>query len=114
MMPERRLPIGRTLRVPDRLIVFDVDQELYLTDDGYIVRTQGNPPDFVLEIASLTTGSEDTGPKQDDYALLGIFEYWRFDATGEHHGTKLAGNRLVDGACQPIPIKQLDDNVLQA
>ena len=70
-------------------------------------------PDFVLEVASRSTGSEDTGPKRDDYAALGILEYWRFDPTGEHHGTRLAGDRLVDGVYQPIPIDELDDGVLQ-
>ena len=113
MMPERQLPSGRTRRVPDLLIAFDVDRELYRANNGYIVQVQGKSPDFVLEIASVSTGSEDTGPKRDDYAALGILEYWRFDPTGEFHGTKLAGDRLVDGAYQPFPIDELDDDVLQ-
>ena len=113
MMPERRLPSGRTRRVPDLLIAFDVDPALYREDNGYIVQTQGKAPDFVLEVASRSTGSEDIGPKRDDYAALGILEYWRFDETGEFHGTKLAGDRLVDGANQPIPIDELDEEVLQ-
>ena len=113
MMPARRLPSGRTRRVPDLLIAFDVDPELYRADNGYIVQVQGKSPDFVLEVASRSTGSEDTGPKRDDYAALGILEYWRFDATGEFHGARLDGDRLVDGAYQPIPIDELDDDVLQ-
>ena len=113
MMPERQLPSGHTRRVPDLLIAFDVDPELYQANNGYIVQVQGKSPDFVLEIASVSTGSEDTGPKRDDYAALGILEYWRFDPTGEYHGTKLAGDRLVDGVYQPIPIDELDDDVLQ-
>ena len=113
MMPARRLPSGRTRRVPDLLIAFDVDPELYRANNGYIVQEQGKSPDFVLEVASRSTGSEDTGPKRDDYAALGILEYWRFDATGEFHGARLAGDRLVDGAYQPIPIDELDDAVLQ-
>ena len=113
MMPERRLPSGRTRRVPDLLIAFDVDPKLYREDNGYIVQTQGKPPDFVLEVASRSTGDEDTGPKRDDYAALGILEYWRFDATGEFHGARLAGDRLVDGGYQPIQIDELDEDVLQ-
>ena len=112
-MPERQLPSGQTRRVPDLLIAFDVDPELYRANNGYIVQVQGKSPDFVLEIASLSTGSEDTGPKRDDYAALGIMEYWRFDPTGEYHGVKLAGDRLVDGMYQPIPIDELDDGILQ-
>ena len=113
MMPAHRLPSGRTRRVPGLLIAFDVDPELYRADNGYIVQAQGKSPDFVLEVASWSTGSEDTGPKRDDYAALGILEYWRFDATGEFHGTRLAGDRLVDGAYQPIPIERLEDGSLQ-
>ena len=113
MMPERRLPSGRTRRVPDLLIAFDVDPQLYRDNNGYIVQAQGKSPDFVLEVASRSTGSEDTGPKRDDYAALGILEYWRFDETGEFHGTKLAGDRLVDGVYKPIRIDELDDGVLQ-
>ena len=74
---------------------------------------QGKSPDFVLEVASVSTEDEDTGPKRNDYAALGILEYWRFDPTGEFHGTKLAGDRLVDGVYQPIPIDELDNDVLQ-
>ena len=67
----------------------------------------------MLEIASPSTASEDTGPKRDDYAALGITEYWRFDETGEYHGARLAGDRLVDGRYEPIAIEELADGVLQ-
>lgn len=113
LMPERRLPSGRTRRVPDLLIAFDVDPELYKVNNGYIVQAQGKAPDFVLEVASRSTGDQDTGPKRGDYAALGILEYWRFDETGEHHGTRLAGDQLVEGVYQPISIEQLDEGSLQ-
>ena len=113
MMPERRLPSGRTRRVPDLLIAFDVDPDLYRADNGYIVQAQGKSPNFVLEVAARSTGNEDSGPKRDDYAALGILEYWGFDPTGEFHGTKLAGDRLVDGAYQSVPIDELTDGSLQ-
>ena len=81
-------------RYPDLLVAFDVDPELYAASNGYIVSEQGKPPDFVLEVASPSTATTDTGPKLDDYAALGVLEYWLFDKTGEHHGTRLAGYRL--------------------
>ena len=70
---------------------------------------QGKPPDLVLpdlvlEVASPSTGSEDTGPKRIYYANLGIPEYWRFDETGDSHGAKLAGDQLVGGRYTPIPV----------
>jgi hypothetical protein len=83
-------------RYPDLLVAFDADPELYEASNGYIVSEQGKPPDFVLEVASPSTASEDTGPKIDDYATLGALEYWLFDKTGEYHGTRLAGYRLGD------------------
>jgi hypothetical protein len=53
------------------------------------------------------------GAKRDDYAALAIPEYWRFDETGEFHGTRLGGDRLVAGEYEPIPIDELEDGVLQ-
>ena len=83
-------------RYPDLLVAFDVDPELYAASNGYIVSEQGKGPDFVLEVASPSTASTDTGAKFDDYAALRVLEYWLFDKTGEHYGTRLAGYRLGD------------------
>jgi Uma2 family endonuclease len=101
-------------RRPDLLVAFNADPAAYAADNGYIVSEQGKPPDFVLEIASEATAETDTGAKRADYAALGVLEYWRFDETGEHHGAKLAGDRLFDGVYQPISIEELDTDVLQA
>lgn len=66
-------------------------------------------------MASPRTGHIDVGAKRDDYAALGIPEYWRFDETetGRYHGARLAGERLENGQYAPIPIDELDDDVLQ-
>ena len=100
-------------RRPDLFIAFDAAPAAYAASNGYIIAEQGKPPDFVLEVASVSTAEIDTGAKRDDYAALGILEYWRFDETGERHGAKLAGDRLVDGNYQPIPIEELDAGILQ-
>ena len=100
-------------RYPDLLVAFDVDPEAYKASNGYIISEQGKPPDFVLEIASRSSGRVDTGPKRRDYAAIGILEYWRFDRTGEHHGARLAGERLVDGEYVAIDIEELPDGSLQ-
>ena len=113
MMPERRLPSGLRRRYPDLLIALDVDPAAYHESNGYIIGEQGKPPGFVLEVASRSTGDEDTGPKRLDYEALGVSEYWRFDETGEYHKTKLAGDRLVNGVYEPITIEELDDGILQ-
>ena len=113
MMPERRLPSGLARRYPDLLIALDVDPVAYYESNGYIIGEQPKPPDFVLEVASPSTADEDTGPKRLDYEALGVAEYWRFDETGEHHKTKLAGDRLVDAEYQPISIDTLPDGRLR-
>ena len=102
-------------RYPDLMIAFDVDMDAYHSSNGYVINDQGKPPDFVLEIASLKTGREDVTGKRDDYAGFGIPEYWRFDQTpnGAWHGARLAGDRLVNGVYQPIPIEQISAEILQ-
>ena len=97
------------LRRPDLFIAFNVDKAAYIESNGYIISEQGKPPDFVLEVASPSTAQIDTGPKRQEYAALGIPEYWRFDETGEYHGARLAGDRLVNGEYQPIAIEQVGE-----
>lgn len=101
------------IRYPDMLIAFDVDPEAYHRRNGYVISEQGKPPDFVLEIGSPSTGRVDVQEKRNDYAALGIPEYWRFDETGRSHGTRLAGDSLVDGVYQPIAIEELAEDILQ-
>ena len=95
-------------RYPDLLVSFNADPEAYYRSNGYIITEQGKPPDFVLEIASPSTGHIDTNEKRDDYAALGITEYWRFDETGEHHSA-----RLENGGYASIPIAELATDTLQ-
>ena len=101
------------LRYPDMLVAFDVDTAAYWARNAYVVSDQGKPPDFVLEIASRSTGRIDATDKRVDYASLGIPEYWRFDETGEYHGARLAGDWLVGGEYEPIEIEEVSDGVLR-
>ncbi len=98
---------------PDLLVAFDVDPAAYEASNGYIIEEQGKPPDFVLEIASRHTGHIDVGEKREAYAALEITEYWRFDETGQYHGARLAGDRLVDGRYEPIHIEESAEGILQ-
>ncbi len=71
------VPIGRTvsqrqdLRVPDLLVAFGVDHAGVIDRHGYSIEEQGKPPDFVLGVASVTTGRNDYTQKRDDYLLSG-------------------------------------------
>ena len=110
------VPIGwnihtrrEVIRVPDLLIAFDVDRQLVVAEMGYSIDEHGKPPDFALEIASPNTARNDETRKRIDYARFGVMEYWRFDAQGGRwYQQALAGDRLVNGAYQPIHIVQVD------
>ncbi len=112
IIPEPGAPASDRL-VPDLLIAFDANPATYREDNGYVLSRQGKPPDFVMEIASPSTGRQDVELKGPRYASLGIMEYWRFDETGESHGTRLAGDRLVDGRYEQIPIETVEKGILQ-
>ena len=110
------VPVGRNvsqrqgLRSPDLLVAFGVDRAGIIDQRGYSIEQWGKPPDFVLEVASETTGHNDIADKRVDYAAFGIPEYWHFDPSGgQYHGEPLAGDRLVGGTYRPIPIESSDD-----
>ena len=84
---------------PDLLVAFNVDPASYLAHNGYVISEQGKPPDFVLEVASASTGRRDAVDKRVIYAELGIAEYWRFDENGPipqlPAGRRPAGGRRI-------------------
>ena len=98
---------------PDMLISFNANPALYRRDNSYVISRQGKPPDLVMEIASRRTSETDVESKPARYAALGISEYWRFDETGEFHGARLAGDRLVDGRYEPVLIESVEEGILQ-
>ena len=63
----------------------------------------------VLAFAPESITEADLGAKRDEYVTFDMPQYWRFDQTVERHHARLAGDRLADGACQPILIEHLDD-----
>ena len=111
------VPVGwrpsqvRGLLKPDLLVAFSINRAGVIARDGYSIDEQDKPPDFVLEVASKTTGRNDYTTKREGYANYGVPEYWRFDPTGgRYHQDRLAGDRLVDGAYVPIAINKVDDD----
>ena len=102
--------IRRENRKPDLIVTFDCDRDLLIRQKGYSILAQGKPPDFVLEVASESTGVVDYTDKRRDYAACGIPEYWRFDPSGGFfHEVALAGDRLVDGEYESIEIQVVGD-----
>ena len=99
---------------PDCLVVIDapVPPAEILASNGYVINEIGKAPDFVLEIASESTGRRDYVEKPAIYAGFGVREYWRFDHTGgQYHNAALAGDRMIAGRYQPIPIRVGIDGV---
>ena len=98
------------IRYPDLLISFNANPVAIIPRNGYLIPEQGKPPDFVLEVASESTGRIDEGRKRLDYARFRVLEYWRFDYTGgRFHSTHLAGDRLVGDEYQPIQIHRTEE-----
>ena len=103
-------PVREDTRIPDLMFVRGGNRKLMEEQRGYVIDRQGKAPDFVLEVASPTTGRADYTDKRADYERFGIGEYWRFDPSGgEYHDAALAGDRLVDGLYEPIAIDDLGD-----
>ena len=100
---------------PDCLVAFGVaiPPEDIVDANGYMISEVGKPPDFVLEVASESTGRRDYTLKRDVYAAYEVREQWRFDHTGGlYHDAPLAGDRLVDGVYVPIPVVTGPEGIL--
>lgn len=91
---------------PDIVVAKDVrDPKAVMWRNGYVVNEVGKLPDFVMEVASHSTGRRDYTVKREGYARYGVGEYWRFDPSGgEWHDAPLAGDVLVDGKYVPVEI----------
>ncbi len=95
--------------IPDLLVAFSINRDDILREGGYAINEWGKPPEFVMEVASPNTVRNDYGSKRKGYANYGVPEYWRFDSTdGTRYPQALAGDLLVDGEYQPIPVNEVE------
>ena len=98
---------------PDCVVAFGVSPEGIVARNGYVISEVGKPPDFVLEVASRSTGRRDYTVKREGYAGYGVREYWRFDHTGgRYHDVPLAGDMLVGDEYEPVIIHEEADGLL--
>ena len=111
------IPLGWDARVrkgtlvPDLMVALNCDAARMDAQDGYEMRSQPNPPEFVLEVASVHTAERDYTEKRDGYANYGVSEYWRFDPTdGRRYPAGLAGDQLVGGVYAPIELEYYGAN----
>ena len=100
---------------PDCMVAFGMPRpkQEVVDANGYTISELGKPPDFVLEVASKSTGRRDYTEKRAIYAGFGVPEYWRFDYTeGDFHDAALAGDRLTPaGRYEPIAITRTLEGV---
>jgi len=85
---------------PDVFVVFGVEKKKRPSYKTW--EEKGKIPDFVLEITSKSTKSEDRGTKRGLYAYLGVEEYFQYDPTADYLQPSLQGFRLIEGNYLPI------------
>ena len=66
---------------PDVFVVLGVPNPLR---SSYLLGREPKAPDFVLEITSQSTRTQDQGTKRERYALLGVREYFQYDPTRDY------------------------------
>jgi Uma2 family endonuclease len=90
----------KSVVAPDVFVVFGVEKKK--RPSYKIWEEDGKVPDFILEITSKSTASEDRGTKRGLYAYLGVKEYFQYDPTAEYLKPSLQGFRLIEGNYLPI------------
>ena len=109
---------------PQRFVAPDCFVEFNLSDaalesiernNTHLLWEIGQFPQFIMEIASRSTGRYDQGDKRLLYARLGALEYWLYDKTGgEFYDEPLVGMRLVDGEYARMEMNYEDDGSVWA
>ena len=89
----------RAVVAPDVFVVLGAPNRLR---SSYMLWREPKAPDFVLEITSQSTRTQDQGTKRERYALLGVQEYFQYDPTRDYLEPPLQGFYLVGNTYQPI------------
>ena len=100
---------------PDVYLAFGVDAQAIPPRKLYLPWEAGKPPDWVLEVASESTGRNDINRKPAIYASIGVPEYWRFDPSGRryHRDEPLYGGILTGGEYRPVELTTEPDGILK-
>jgi Uma2 family endonuclease len=94
---------------PDIFVVFGVENKPRIC---YKVWEEDNKlPDFILEITSRNTVSQDQGIKKGLYAYLGVKEYFQYDPTSDYLNPPLQGLRLVEGNYFPVSSQNTENGL---
>ncbi len=84
---------------PDVQVVFGVKRG---NRSSYKTWEEGKAADFVLEVASPSTADKDARHKAQEYARIGVREYWRLDPTGSIMATPIEGWEANGGRYDPV------------
>jgi Uma2 family endonuclease len=99
----------RAVVAPDVFVVLGAPNHYR---SSYMLWREPKAPDFVLEITSQSTRTQDQGTKRERYALLGVQEYFQYDPTRDYLEPPLQGLHLVDNTYQPIPATTASEGTL--
>ena len=94
---------------PDVFVVLGAEKH---DRPSYRLWQEPKAPDFVLEITSRSTRSEDQGSKRGLYAYLGVREYWQYDPTSDYLVPALQGLALRGDHYEALPATWLADGTL--
>jgi Uma2 family endonuclease len=94
---------------PDVFVVFGAPKH---RRSSYMLWNEPKAPDFVMEITSRRTRSQDQGPKRGTYAFLGVQEYVLYDPTNDYLRPPLRGLSLVGDNYELMPTTVLPDDTL--
>jgi len=94
---------------PDVFVVFGAPKH---RRSSYMLWNEPKVPDFVMEITSRRTRSQDQGPKRGTYAFLGVQEYVQYDPTSDYLRPPLQGLSLVGDNYERMPTMALPDGTL--
>jgi Uma2 family endonuclease len=94
---------------PDVFVVFGAPKH---RRSSYMLWNEPKAPDFVMEITSRRTRSQDQGPKRGTYAFLGVREYIQYDPTSDYLRPPLRGLSLVGDNYELMPTTVLPDGTL--
>jgi Uma2 family endonuclease len=92
--------------VPDVFVILGVAP---YDRPSYMLWREPKAPDFIMEITSRSTRSDDQGAKRGIYAFLGVQEYWQYDPIGDYLMPPLQGLRLEGRNYQPLTATTLEE-----
>ena len=94
---------------PDVLVAFGVGSHRRRSypGEGNAIWKEGKPPEFVMEIASVSTWRRDRDEKPAIYESLGVREYFLYDPVGGRLEPRLQGHVLGEGRYRPLRPERL-------